>query len=151
MPSSHLILGRPLLLLPPIPPSIRVLSSESSLLMRWPKYWSFFPIKGCLPSGSHRSLFCAIDSELSLLSNPGYFSFFSSLPTGCLQCKSHRVLIKDVKSKLIILHPQSAHFAILPITHFSSCPLGIIRLPVPQARNHSQSSLFLSIQVIFLL
>ncbi|XP_013826713.1 PREDICTED: zinc finger protein 90 homolog isoform X2 [Capra hircus] len=70
---------------------------------------------------------------------------------GCLQCKSHRVLIKDVKSKLIILHPQSAHFAILPITHFSSCPLGIIRLPVPQARNHSQSSLFLSIQVIFLL
>ena len=40
MPSSHLILGRPLLLLPPIPPSIRVFSSESTLLMRWPKYWS---------------------------------------------------------------------------------------------------------------
>ena len=41
MPSSHLILGRPLLLLPPIPPSIRVFSSESTLHMTWPKYWSF--------------------------------------------------------------------------------------------------------------
>ena len=41
MPSSHLILCRPLLLLPPIPPSIRVFSDESTLLMRWPKYWSF--------------------------------------------------------------------------------------------------------------
>ena len=41
MPSSHLILCRPLLLLPPTPPSIRVFSSESTLCMRWPKYWSF--------------------------------------------------------------------------------------------------------------
>ena len=41
MPSSHLILCCPLLLLPPIPPSIRVFSNESSLRMRWPKYWSF--------------------------------------------------------------------------------------------------------------
>ena len=41
MPSSHLILCGPLLLLPPIPPSIRVFSNESSLHMRWPKYWSF--------------------------------------------------------------------------------------------------------------
>ena len=41
MPSSHLILGSPLLLLPPIPPSIRVFSNESTLHMRWPKYWSF--------------------------------------------------------------------------------------------------------------
>ena len=41
MPSSHLILCRPLLLLPPIPPSIRVFSTESTLRMRWPKYWSF--------------------------------------------------------------------------------------------------------------
>ena len=50
MPSSHLILCRPLLLLPPIPPSIRVLSNESALSMRWPKYWSFsfsiIPSKG---------------------------------------------------------------------------------------------------------
>jgi len=41
MPSSHLILCRPLLLLPPIPLSIRVFSNESTLRMRWPKYWSF--------------------------------------------------------------------------------------------------------------
>ena len=41
MPSSHLILCRPLLLLPPIPPSIRVFSNESTLRKRWPKYWSF--------------------------------------------------------------------------------------------------------------
>ena len=41
MPSSHLILCHPLLLLPPILPSIRVFSNESALRMRWPKYWSF--------------------------------------------------------------------------------------------------------------
>ena len=41
MPSSHLILCLPLLLLPPIPPSLRVFSKESTLRMRWPKYWSF--------------------------------------------------------------------------------------------------------------
>ena len=41
IPSSHLILCHPLLLLPPIPPSIRVFSNESTLPMRWPKYWSF--------------------------------------------------------------------------------------------------------------
>jgi len=50
MPSSHLILCCPLLLLPPIPPSIRVFSNESPLHMRWPKYWSFsfsiIPSKG---------------------------------------------------------------------------------------------------------
>ena len=41
MPSTHLILGCPLLLLPPIPPSIKVFSNESTLHMKWPKYWSF--------------------------------------------------------------------------------------------------------------
>ena len=51
MPSSHLILCCPLFLLPPIPPSIRVFSNESTLLMRWPKYWSFsFSI---IPSKEH--------------------------------------------------------------------------------------------------
>jgi len=54
MPSSHLILCRPLLLLPPIPPSIRVFSNESTLHMRWPKYWSFsFSIS---PSKEHPGL-----------------------------------------------------------------------------------------------
>ena len=41
MPSSYLILCRPLLLLPPVPPSIRVFSNESTLCIRWPRYWSF--------------------------------------------------------------------------------------------------------------
>ena len=54
MPSSHLILCRPLLLLPPIPPSTRVFSNESTLRMRWPKYWSFsFSIT---PSKEHPGL-----------------------------------------------------------------------------------------------
>ena len=54
MPSSHLILGHPLLLLLPIPPSIKVFSNESTLCMRWPKYWSFcFSI---IPSKEHPGL-----------------------------------------------------------------------------------------------
>ena len=54
MPSSHLILCRPLLFLPLIPPSIRVFSNESTLHMRWPKYWSFsFSIS---PSNEHPGL-----------------------------------------------------------------------------------------------
>ena len=54
MPSSHLILCRPLLLLPPTPPRIRVFSNESALHMRWPKYWSFsFNIN---PSNEHPGL-----------------------------------------------------------------------------------------------
>ena len=54
MPFSHLILCHPLLLLPPIPPSIRVFSNESTLCMRWPKYWSFsFSIS---PSNEHPGL-----------------------------------------------------------------------------------------------
>ena len=54
MPSSHLILCRPLLLLPPILPTIRVFSNESTLHMRWPKYWSFsFSIS---PSKEHPGL-----------------------------------------------------------------------------------------------
>ena len=54
MPSGHLILCRPLFLLPPIPPSIRVFSNESTLHMRWPKYWSFsFSI---IPSKEHPGL-----------------------------------------------------------------------------------------------
>ena len=54
MPSNHLILCHPLLLLPPIPPSIRVFSSESTLQMRWPKYWSFSV--SISPSNEHLGL-----------------------------------------------------------------------------------------------
>ena len=54
MPSSHLILCCPLFLLPPIPPSIRIFSNESTLRMRWPKYWSFSFSIG--PSHEHPGL-----------------------------------------------------------------------------------------------
>ena len=65
MPSSHLILCRPLLLLPPIPPSIRVFSSESACHMRGPKYWSFsFSIS---PSNEHPGLICLRMDWLDLL------------------------------------------------------------------------------------
>ena len=69
MPSSHLILCRPLLLLPPIPPSIRVFSSESSLHMRWPKYWSFsFSIS---PSSEYSGLISFRMDWLDLLAVQG--------------------------------------------------------------------------------
>ena len=69
MPSSHLILCRPLLLLPPIPPSIRVFSNESTLHMRWPKYWSFsFSI---IPSNEHPGLISFRMDWLDLLAVQG--------------------------------------------------------------------------------
>ena len=69
MPSSHLILSRPLLLLPPIPPSIRVFSNESTLLMRWPKYWSFsFSISA---SNEHPGLISFRMNWLNLLAVQG--------------------------------------------------------------------------------
>ena len=69
MPSSHLILCRPLLLLPPIPPSIRVFSNESTLCMRWPKYWSFsFSI---IPFKEHPGLISLRMDWLDLLAVQG--------------------------------------------------------------------------------
>ena len=69
MPSSHLILCHPLLLLPPIPPSIRVFSNESTLRMRWPKYWSFsFSIS---PSSEHPGLISFRMDWLDLLAVQG--------------------------------------------------------------------------------
>ena len=67
--SSHLILGRPLFLLPPIPPSSRVFSNESTLHMRWPKYWSFsFSI---IPSKEHPGLIFFRMDWLDLLAVQG--------------------------------------------------------------------------------
>src|SRR5574339_504835 len=69
MPSSHLILCSPLLLLSPIPPSIRVFSNESTLRMRWPKYWSFsFNIS---PSKEHPGLISFRMDQLDLLAVQG--------------------------------------------------------------------------------
>ena len=69
MPSSHLILCRPLLLLPPIPPSIKVFSNESTFHERWPKYWSFsFSIS---PSNEHPGLISFRMDWLDLLAVQG--------------------------------------------------------------------------------
>ena len=69
MPSNHLIFCRPLLLLPPIPPSIRVFSNESTLHIRWPKYWSFsFNIS---PSNEHPELISFRMDWLDLLAVQG--------------------------------------------------------------------------------
>ena len=69
MPSSHLILCHPLLLLPPIPPNIRVFSNESALSIRWPKYWSVsFSIS---PSNEHPGLISFRMDWLGLLAVQG--------------------------------------------------------------------------------
>ena len=89
MPSSHLILCRPLLLLPPVPPSIRVLSNESTLRMRWPKYWSFsFSIN---PSSEHPGLISLWMELLDLLAVQGTLkSLFQhhSSKASVLQCSA---------------------------------------------------------------
>ena len=69
MPTSHLILCRPLLLLPPIPPSIRVFSNKSILHIRWPKYWSFS--FGSSPSKEHPGLMSFRMDWLDLLAVQG--------------------------------------------------------------------------------
>ena len=76
MSSNHLILCHPLLLLPPIPPSIRVFFNESTLRMRWPKYWSFsFSI---IPSKEHPGLISFRMDCLDLLQSKGLSRVFSN-------------------------------------------------------------------------
>ena len=79
MPSSHLILCRPFLLLPPIPPSIRVFSNKSALHMRWPKYWSFS--LSISPSNEHPALVSFRKSWISFQSK-GLARVFSKLFRG---------------------------------------------------------------------
>ena len=98
MPSNHLILCRPLLLLPSIPPSIRVFSNESTLRMRWPKYWSFtFSIS---PSNEHSGLISIRMDWLDLLAVQGTLK-------SLLQHQSSKALILLCSAFFIIqlLHP----------------------------------------------
>ena len=93
MPSSHLILCRPLLLLPPIPSTIRIFSNESTLHMRWPKYWSFsFSIS---PSNEHPGLISFRMDWLDLLAVQG----------------THKSLLQHHSSKASILR-RSAFFTV---------------------------------------
>ena len=121
MPSNHLILCRPLLLLPPIPPSIRVFSNESTLRMRWPKYWSFsFSIS---PSNEHpgpisfrmdwlgllavqgtlKSLFQYHSSKASILWHSAFFTVQLSHPyvtTGKIIALTRQTFVGKVMSLL---------------------------------------------------
>ena len=123
MPSSHLILCCPLLLLPPIPPSIRVFSNESTLHMRWPKYWSFsFSIS---PSNEHpgmisfrmdwldllavqgtlKSLLQHHSSKASILQSSAFFTIQLSHPymtTGKTVALTRQTFVGKVMSLLLI-------------------------------------------------
>ena len=97
MPSSHLILCRPLFLLPPIPPSIRVFSNELTLRIRWPKYWSFsFNIS---PSNEHSGLISFKMDWLGLLAVQGTL----------------KSLLQHHSSKASILHCSA--FFIVQLSH----------------------------------
>ena len=141
MPSSHLILCRPLLLLPPIPPSIRVFSNESTFHMRWLKYWSFsFSIS---PSNEHpglisfrmnwldlltvqgtlRSLLQHHGSKASILQRSSFFTVLLShqcMATGKTIALTRQTLIGkvisllfNVRSRLVITFlPRSKHLLI---------------------------------------
>jgi len=96
MPSSHLILYHPLLLQPPIPPSIRVFSNESTLCMRWPKSWSFSfsiipskEIPGLIPFRMDWLDFLAVQGTLKSFSNTTVqkHQFFGTQPSS--QSNSH--------------------------------------------------------------
>ena len=97
MPSSHLIFCHPLLLLPPIPPSIRVFSNESALHIRWPNYWNFSFIIS--PSNEHSGLISFRMDWLDLLAVQG-------------TCKS---LLQDHSSKALILWCSA--FFIVQLSH----------------------------------
>ena len=122
MPSSHLTLGRPLLLLPPIPPSIRVFSNESTLHMRWPKYWGFSfsiipskEIPGLISfrmdwldllavQGTLKSLLQHHSSNASILQHSAFFTVQLSHPymtTGKTMALTRRTLVGKVMSLLL--------------------------------------------------
>ena len=127
MPSSHLILCRLLLLLPPIPPSIRVFSNESTLRMRWPKYWSFSfsiipskEIPGLISfrmdwldrlavQGTLKSLLQHHSSKASILQHSAFFTVQLSHPymtTGKTIALTGRTFVGKVMSLLLNMLPR---------------------------------------------
>ena len=129
MPSNHLILCRPLLILPPIPPSIRVFSNESTLHMRWPKYWSFtFSIS---PSNEHPGLISFRMDWLELLAVQGTLKSLLQHHTSkasILQCsafftvqlshpymttgKTIALTIRTFVGKIMSLHFDIVHYSL---------------------------------------
>ena len=157
MPSSHLILCHHLLLLPPVPPSIRVFSNESTLGMRWPKYWSFsFSIS---PSNEHpglilfrmdwldllavqgtlKSLFQHYSLNASILQRSAFFTVQLSHPymiTGKAIALTRRTFVGKVMSLLfnmlprlvITFLPRSKHLLI----SWLQSPSAVILEPLPK-------------------
>ena len=134
MPSSHLILGHPLLLLPPIPPSIRVFSNESTLRMRLPKYWSFSfsiipskEIPGLISfrmewldllavQGTLKNLLQHHSSKASILQCSAFFTFQLSHPymtTGKTIALTRRNFVVKVMSLLLNI-PSKVVITFLP-------------------------------------
>ena len=144
MPSSHLILCHPLFLLPPSPPSIRVFSNESTLCMRWPKYWSFsFSV---IPSKEHpgpisfrmdwldllavqgtlKSLLQHHSSKASILWCSAFFTVRLSHPymtTGKTIALTRQTFVGKVMSLLLnmLSYQRSDHLVYLPV--FVDCLL----------------------------
>ena len=168
MPSSHLILCHPLLL-PPIPPSIRVISNESTLRMRWPKYWSFsfsiIPSKEILGlisfimewldllavEGTLRSLLQHHSSKASNLRHSAYFTVQLSHPymtTGKTIALTRRTLVGKVMSLLlnilsrlvITFLPRSKHLLI----SWLQAPSAVI-LELPPKKSDTVSTVYPSI------
>ena len=149
MPSSHLILCRPLLLLCPIPPSVRVFSNESTLCMRWPKYWSFSlsisPSKehpGLISfrmdwldlfavQGTHKSLLQHHSSKASILQHSAFFTVQFShtyMTTGKTIALTRWTFVGKVKSLLFNMLSRLV-ITFLP----KSKPLLISRIQLPSA------------------
>ena len=170
MPSSHLILGCPLLLLPPISPSIRVFSNELTLHMRWPKYWSFSfsiipskEIPGLISfrmdwldllavQGTLKSLLQHHSSNASILRCSAFFTVQLSHPymttgktialtTPILVGKVMSVLL-NILSKLVInFLPRSKRVLIL----WLQSPSAVILEPPPKIKSDTVSTVYPSI------
>ena len=141
MPSSHLILCHPLLLLPPIPPRIRVFSNESTLCMRWPKYWSFsfsiipsIEIPGLiffrmdwldlLAEDSLKSLLQHHSSKASILQHSAFFTVQLSHPVS-VQFSSvqfSRSVVSDSLRRHELQHARPPCPSPTPGVHPNPCP-----------------------------
>ena len=166
MPSSHLILCRPLLLLPPVPPSIRVFSNESTLRRRWPKYWSFsfsinlskehpglisFRMDLLAVQGTLKSLLQHHSSKASILQRSAFLTVQLSQPymtTGktialtrwTFVGKVMSLLFKLLSRLLIAVLPRSKHLLILWLQSLSA-----VILEPPQIKSNTVSTVSPSI------